>query len=286
MIVEQDPNADPGSIPSARVSGSGRHVVFTSPARLSDSDRNDFADVYVLDLGTGHVSLESIAGSAGSANGWSYSPGISRDGRYVVFEATAGNLTQPEFPSGTAHVFLRDRQHSVTRLLTSNAHGEPANGSSGNPAISADGTTVRICSLSPVAPACHSVEGSAGIAGVPDDQGNAPHAKILLEANPPIRRDQQLVAGLVRNVQRCAVAQPAPALGLRRMDSVLGLSATNSRTAVTCSRVNSNCSITSSTPRSSRFSMTVATGRRVPLNTHAPPTRLTRSFGRDTCVSQ
>src|SRR5437762_2447618 len=32
------------------------------------------------------------------------------------------------------------------------------------------------------------------------------------------------------------------------------------------------CSMTSSMLRSSRFSMTVATGNRVPLNTHAPPT--------------
>ncbi len=48
--------------------------------------------------------------------------------------------------------------------------------------------------------------------------------------------------------------------------------ATKSRTAVTCSRVTSNCSMTSSMLRSSRFSMTVATGRRVPLNTQAPLT--------------
>ena len=42
---------------------------------------------------------------------------------------------------------------------------------------------------------------------------------------------------------------------------------TKSRTAVTCSRVTSNCSMTASMLRSSRFSMTVATGRRVPLPT-------------------
>jgi hypothetical protein len=46
----------------------------------------------------------------------------------------------------------------------------------------------------------------------------------------------------------------------------------DSRTAAICSRVTSNCSMTSSMLRSSRFSMTVATGKRVPLNTHAPLT--------------
>jgi len=50
------------------------------------------------------------------------------------------------------------------------------------------------------------------------------------------------------------------------------LSATKSSTAAICSRLTSNCSITSSMLRSSRFSMTVATGSRVPRNTHAPLT--------------
>src|SRR5262245_48589211 len=50
------------------------------------------------------------------------------------------------------------------------------------------------------------------------------------------------------------------------------LSATKSSTAMICSRLTSNCSTTSSIPRSSRFSMIVATGKRVPLNTQAPPT--------------
>src|ERR1700733_6317530 len=51
------------------------------------------------------------------------------------------------------------------------------------------------------------------------------------------------------------------------------LCATNSNTAVICSRVTSKCSITSATLESSRFWITVATGSRVPLNTHAPLTR-------------
>jgi hypothetical protein len=39
-------------------------------------------------------------------------------------------------------VFLRDRETGTTRLLATNASGEPANGYSSNPAISADGTTI------------------------------------------------------------------------------------------------------------------------------------------------
>src|SRR5712664_1649781 len=51
------------------------------------------------------------------------------------------------------------------------------------------------------------------------------------------------------------------------------LRAANSSTALTCSRVTGNCSITSSMViPSSKFSKTTATGVRVPLNTQAPLT--------------
>jgi Tol biopolymer transport system component len=60
----------------------------------------------------------------------------------VVFESAAGNLLDTQVLPGIFRVFLRDREKGVTRLLSSNANGEPANGTSGNPAISADGTVV------------------------------------------------------------------------------------------------------------------------------------------------
>lgn len=121
----------------------------------------------------------------------------------------------------------------------------------------------------------------------------------------PGGRDDGATGGRGALRRRMAAGHPAetcgrgvPALRLRRVDSVPGqragpgpsacrgqrgrapartatgrrLWATKSSTAVTCSRMTSNCSITSSTLRSSRFSMTVATGRRVPRNTQAPPT--------------
>ena len=64
----------------------------------------------------------------------------------MVFESIAGNLTDVEFVRGIPRVFLRDRQTGVTRLLSTNAGGEPANGPSMNPAISADGETVVFAS--------------------------------------------------------------------------------------------------------------------------------------------
>ena len=138
--IQQDVDATPFSIRSARVSGNGRFVVFMSSARLVDADRNQFRDVYVQDLTTGEDTIESVGPGGSPGNGESLSPDISRDGRFVVFQSAAGNLTDSPFLPGTLRVFLRDRKSGVTRLLTTNASGEPATGDSGNPSINADGT--------------------------------------------------------------------------------------------------------------------------------------------------
>ena len=141
-VVQQDRNATPSSVRSARVSGSGRYVAFVSSAPLVEADRNQLGDVYVLDLATGECTLESAGPGGSPGNGESLSPDISRDGRYVVFESAAGNLLDAQVPPGIFRVFLRDRETGVARLLSANANGEPANGTSGNPAISADGAVV------------------------------------------------------------------------------------------------------------------------------------------------
>ena len=141
-VVQQDRNATPSSAGSARVSGSGRYVVFVSSVPHVEGDRNHLGDVYVLDLATGECTLESVGPGGLRGNGASLSPDISRDGRYVVFESAAGNLLDTPVPPGVFQVFLRDRERRVTRLLSANASSEPANGPSLSPAINADGTAV------------------------------------------------------------------------------------------------------------------------------------------------
>jgi Tol biopolymer transport system component len=141
-MAQRNRDATPFSMRSARVSASGRHIVFVSLAQLVEADRNQFPDVYVLDLASGHVTLESVGPAAAPSNGWSSSPDISTDGRYVVFESVAGNLTSGPFQPGSSQVFLRDRKQSLTRLVTSDAAGNPANGVNRNPAISAEGRAV------------------------------------------------------------------------------------------------------------------------------------------------
>jgi Tol biopolymer transport system component len=141
-IAQRDGQAGHVDAPSARVSARGRHVVFASYARLVPQDTNRVRDVYVFDLSTGRLTLESPGVRGTVANGESSSPGISGDGRYVVFVSSAGNLAETQVPPGMPRVFLRDRETETTRLLATSAIGDPANGYSSNPAISADGTTI------------------------------------------------------------------------------------------------------------------------------------------------
>jgi Tol biopolymer transport system component len=124
----------------ARLASGGRHLVFASRAQLVADDRNDFSDVYVLDLETGVYSLESIAWGATSADGDSTGADISSDGRLVTFVSEASNLVSRK--TADTHVFVRDRQQGLTRLVSAAVTGEPASGPSRNPAISADGSAV------------------------------------------------------------------------------------------------------------------------------------------------
>jgi Tol biopolymer transport system component len=120
-LKQQDREGTAVSPRAARVSRDGRYIVFISAARLVEEDRNQLRDVYVTDLATGRTTIESVGPSGVSANRESHSADISSDGRYIVFESEAGNLTETSFSEGTAQVFLRDRAAGTIRLLTT--HG-------------------------------------------------------------------------------------------------------------------------------------------------------------------
>ena len=141
-LLQHERLAAPVDAPSARVSARGGHVVFTSYARLVPDDPNQLRDVYVFNLSTATLTLESAGRNGVVANGESGGPDISGDGRYVVFVSSAGNLTDPQIPPGVPRVYLRDREAGTTRLLATSVRGGPGNGYSSNPVISTDGTTV------------------------------------------------------------------------------------------------------------------------------------------------
>ncbi|MCL5107597.1 MAG: hypothetical protein M1401_01725 [Chloroflexi bacterium] len=129
------------------VSADGRFVAFQSYAgNLVPGDTNGYADIFVHDRATGQTGRVSVATNGSQANGHSYAPSISADGRYVVFYSQADNLVEND---GNAYndVFLHDRQTGTTSRVSVAAGGGPPDGGSADPKISADGRYVVFSSL-------------------------------------------------------------------------------------------------------------------------------------------
>ncbi len=76
------------------ISDDGRFVVFQSKAsNLVNDDKNGYFDIFLHDRQTGTTVRLSVP-SSGEANGHSYNPVISGDGRFIAFESLANNLVQ------------------------------------------------------------------------------------------------------------------------------------------------------------------------------------------------
>jgi Tol biopolymer transport system component len=131
-----------------QISGDGRYVAFTSTVRRGGGPSR----VYVQELGTGRTSLVSREdGPHGrAANGESYEPQLSDDGRYVAFTSTAPALGGGAGP-GHARVFVRDLRAGTTRIVSDPANeGLPADAFAFEPAMSGDGRFVAFASVTPV----------------------------------------------------------------------------------------------------------------------------------------
>lgn len=63
-LAQQDSQRSPLDAPSAAVSADGLSIAFTSFARLVPADVNNRRDIYLLDLASGQVTLETTSGIA------------------------------------------------------------------------------------------------------------------------------------------------------------------------------------------------------------------------------
>jgi len=152
------------------ISEDGRYVAFESSAtNLVAGDGNGFIDIFVHDRdadadgiyddedGTydpGEVSTVrvSVDLDGNEADGNSYAPSISSEGRYVTFYSEADNFVAND-SNGTADVFVHDRDAdengtydevggvSTVRVSVDSSRNQ-GNGNSSAPAISANGQSV------------------------------------------------------------------------------------------------------------------------------------------------
>jgi Tol biopolymer transport system component len=117
----------------------------SSAANLVSADTNQTVDVFVRDRRTGRTSRVSVSSTGAQANGGSYNPSISADGRYVAFESAATNLVSAD-TNGDFDVFIRDRHTGRTSRVSRSTAGAQANGGSTGGAVSADGRYVAFAS--------------------------------------------------------------------------------------------------------------------------------------------
>jgi hypothetical protein len=94
------------------------------------------------------VHLVSVGSGEVQANGHSIGGDISRNGRLVVFDSLATNLSRRARRGHAQHVYLRDRRRGTTRMVSLGSRGQTSNLSDWQPSISPNGRFVAWCSTS------------------------------------------------------------------------------------------------------------------------------------------
>lgn len=131
-----------GSSDLPSISGDGRFVAFFSLATtLITGDTNNVADIFVRDRTAGQTTRVSVATGGAQANGYSDSPSISANGRYVAFASSAPDLVEGD-TNGVTDIFVHDRSDGWTIRISTPPPGAESDGGSHNPAIAADGQFV------------------------------------------------------------------------------------------------------------------------------------------------
>jgi VCBS repeat-containing protein len=112
------------------LSADGNFVAFASDAsNLIGSDGNDKTDVFVFDRDAQQITRVSVASDGTEANGASFRPVISPDGRYVVFASDASNLVAGD-DNGVTDTFVYDLQTFTIQRVSQQPNSSGGNDTS------------------------------------------------------------------------------------------------------------------------------------------------------------
>lgn len=134
--------ADGGIIGKPSLSADGRLVAFASEASsLVPGDSGRWIDIFVRDQLTSTTRRVTVRPDGGEADGSSFCPALSADGRYLAFDSYASNLV-PGDTSGHSNVFLYEMSTGRTSRVSSARSGAAPDGDSAFASVSADGRYV------------------------------------------------------------------------------------------------------------------------------------------------
>lgn len=144
-------HTDKTMVPAEKASGSvesdRRFVAFESGAtHLVTGDTNRAADVFLYDRRTKDTVRISVGMNGIQANGGSFSPEITPDGRIVVYESMASNLVADD-TNRQRDIFVYDRHAGATSRVSVGSNGEQANNFSQSAHLSGDGRFIVFESL-------------------------------------------------------------------------------------------------------------------------------------------
>jgi len=120
-------------------------VVMTNGERMAASIVRPL-NVFLRDRTSGSITLVSVnLAGTGGGNGDSLPAGLSPDGRYVLFESSAGDLAAGD-TNGVADIFLRDLISGTTVAVSVSTNGDVGNGASYSSTMTPDGRYVAFAS--------------------------------------------------------------------------------------------------------------------------------------------
>lgn len=126
----------------SQISYDGRYVVFESSAsNLVAGDSNGNSDIFMHDRVTGTTTRVSLTDAGLQANGNSFLPQISADGRYVAFSSAGTNLVAGD-TNGVLDIFVRDTVAGTTTRVSVATGGAQGNSISRFSDMSDDGRYV------------------------------------------------------------------------------------------------------------------------------------------------
>ncbi|MEQ1621645.1 MAG: hypothetical protein ABL919_09575 [Methylococcales bacterium] len=129
-------------IDSLAVSADGRYVAFSSRAsNLVSGDTNQKQDIFVADRQTKTIKRISNGQNSSEANGRSYRPTMSRDGRFIAYLSAASNLVADD-SNGQIDVFVSDQLSGQTERVNLDSAGQQADSGAWEARISDGGQFV------------------------------------------------------------------------------------------------------------------------------------------------